>query len=99
MPRESPPSGQQFEITHGEQRAVIVEVGGGVRRYLQIDWVDETYPCLELYTGDTLAPARRRQGLGAEPMTCPPNALQSGQDVIRPEPGESIATTWGAGLA
>jgi aldose 1-epimerase len=27
------PSGEQFEITAGEQRAVIVEVGGGVREY------------------------------------------------------------------
>jgi aldose 1-epimerase len=27
------PSGTQFEITHGDQRAVIVEVGGGIRMY------------------------------------------------------------------
>jgi aldose 1-epimerase len=27
------PSGQQFELTHGAQRAVVVEVGGGLRRY------------------------------------------------------------------
>jgi len=29
----SVPSGEQFEIVLGEQRAVIVEVGGGVRKY------------------------------------------------------------------
>ncbi len=29
----APPSGEQFEIGSGEQRAVIVEVGGGVREY------------------------------------------------------------------
>ena len=28
-----PPSGDQFEIEFGEQRAVVVEVGGGLRRY------------------------------------------------------------------
>ncbi len=28
------PSGEQFEIAYGEQRATIVEVGGGVREYL-----------------------------------------------------------------
>lgn len=28
-----PPSGQQFEISHGEQRATVVEVGGGIRGY------------------------------------------------------------------
>jgi hypothetical protein len=27
------PSGEQFEIRHGDQRATIVEVGGGVREY------------------------------------------------------------------
>jgi aldose 1-epimerase len=26
-----PPSGEQFEIAHGDQRAVVVEVGGGLR--------------------------------------------------------------------
>ncbi|HEX5225393.1 MAG TPA: aldose 1-epimerase family protein, partial [Solirubrobacteraceae bacterium] len=35
-------------------------------------WVDERFPYLEAYTGDGLAPARRRLGLGLEPMTCPP---------------------------
>jgi len=29
----APPSGEQFEIVHGEQRATIVEVGGGIRTY------------------------------------------------------------------
>lgn len=27
------PSGQQFRISHGEQQATVVEVGGGLRRY------------------------------------------------------------------
>lgn len=27
------PSGRQFELTHGDQRAVVVEVGGGLRTY------------------------------------------------------------------
>jgi len=28
-----PPSGEQIEIAHGDQRAVVVEVGGGLRTY------------------------------------------------------------------
>ncbi|HEY3587408.1 MAG TPA: hypothetical protein VGK85_09645, partial [Myxococcaceae bacterium] len=56
------------------------------------------YPYLELYTGDTLAPERRRRGLGTEPMSCPPNAFQSGEGVIRLEPGASVTTRWGARL-
>ncbi len=61
-------------------------------------WVDETYPIIEIYTGDTLAPHRRRRGLGTEPMTCPPNAFQTGVGLIRIPPGKSSTTTWGAAL-
>src|SRR6478609_2457105 len=28
-----PPSGRQYELRHGDQRAVVVEVGGGLRLY------------------------------------------------------------------
>lgn len=62
-------------------------------------WVDAHYPLLEVYTGDTLAPHRRRHGLGAEPMTCPPNAFQSGMGVIRLEPEEQFTSRWGVRLA
>lgn len=62
-------------------------------------WVDDTYPIVELFTGDTLAPDRRRRGLGSEPMTCPPNAFQTGEGVLRLEPGESTTSSWGVRLA
>ncbi len=61
-------------------------------------WVDEHYPIIECYTGDTLAPGRRRHGVGTEPMTCPPNPFQTGESVIRLEPGQTVTTTWGARL-
>lgn len=61
-------------------------------------WVDENHPYVEVYTGDTLAEPRRRQGLAVEPMTCPPNAFQTGEDVIRLGPGQSVTTAWGARL-
>ena len=32
-----PPSGEQYEIAHGDRRAVIVEVGGGIREYAPLD--------------------------------------------------------------
>lgn len=62
-------------------------------------WVDESYPIVELYTGDTLAPPRRRRGLGSEPMSCPPNGLQTGEGLVRLEPGESTSSRWGAWLS
>ncbi len=61
-------------------------------------WVDRTYPLIELYTADTLTADRRRRGLGTEPMSCPPNALQTGEHVARLEPGTSMTTEWGAQL-
>jgi aldose 1-epimerase len=61
-------------------------------------WADGSYPLLQLFTGDTLAPDRRRQGLAVEPMTAPPNALASGERLIRLEPGESFTGRWGARL-
>lgn len=62
-------------------------------------WVDETYPIVEIYTGDTLEPSRRRRGLGTEPMTCPPNAFRTGEGLMRLEPGQAVTTTWGVRLS
>jgi len=61
-------------------------------------WADDSYPIIELYTGDTLAPGRRRRGLGTEPMTCPPNAFQSGEELRRLAPGQSATSSWGVRL-
>lgn len=59
-------------------------------------WVDETYRYIELFTGDSLPEReRRRRGLGVEPMTAPPNALATGEDVTRLDPGQSTTSRWG----
>jgi aldose 1-epimerase len=58
-------------------------------------WTDQHYPYLQLFTGDTLAPERRRRGLGVEPMTAPPNAFRSGERLRVLEPGETVTTPWG----
>lgn len=62
-------------------------------------WAGQGYDCLEVFTGDTLAPERRRRGLGVEPMTSPPNALQTGEDLLRLDPGEAVELAWGVGRA
>jgi aldose 1-epimerase len=61
-------------------------------------FLDAGYELLEVFTGDTLAPARRRTGLGLEPMTSPPNAFATGDRLIRLAPGESHRVSWGVGL-
>jgi aldose 1-epimerase len=59
-------------------------------------WMDRAFKHATLYTGETVnPPSRRRQSLAIEPMTCPPNAFVSGQDLIVLQPGESWDGTWG----
>ncbi|MEO5678430.1 MAG: aldose 1-epimerase family protein [Acidimicrobiales bacterium] len=61
-------------------------------------WVEAAHPIIQIFTGDTLSPTRRRRGLGAEPMTCPPNALQTGEGVIALSPDAAVTTRWGVRL-
>lgn len=56
--------------------------------------VDRTFPYIQIYTGDELPHGRRRTSIAVEPMTCPPEALRSGKDVIVLEPGQHWAGSW-----
>lgn len=59
-------------------------------------WLSEAYPYVEIFTGDALPdPARRRTGLGVEPMTAPPNAFQTGEALLTLQPGETHVAEWG----
>lgn len=59
-------------------------------------WMDEAFKHATLYTGETVQPpSRRRQSLAIEPMTCPPNAFVTGQDLLVLQPGESWQGSWG----
>ena len=59
-------------------------------------WVGPEYDFVEIFTGDALPDEqRRRQGLGVEPMTGPPNALASGESLIVLAPGERWTGQWG----
>ena len=59
-------------------------------------WVDASFRYLMVFTGDTVEPAsRRRKSVAIEPMTCPPDALRTGRDLIRLGPDNSWRGTWG----
>ena len=59
-------------------------------------WLDQTYPYVMLFTGDSLPdPNRRRRSLGVEPMTCAPNAFQTGHGLHTLQPDESHTACWG----
>jgi aldose 1-epimerase len=58
-------------------------------------WAGQGYQWLQVFTGDTLDPARRRRAVAVEPMTCPPNAFVTGADLITLDPGDSVTHVWG----
>jgi aldose 1-epimerase len=59
-------------------------------------WMDDRFRYVMAYTGDTLDPgSRRRKALAVEPMTCPPDALSSGVDLVRLDPGLKWRCSWG----
>lgn len=78
---------------HGRAWASLDAPGGGTGAAL---WVDPGFPYLMVYTGDTLPEIqRRRRAVAIEPMTCPPNALRTGKDVIDLQPDQEWSATWG----
>lgn len=82
--------------TDGDGRAWL-SLTGTDGRTVEL-WAGAGYDVLEVYTADTLAPARRRHALAVEPMTCPPNAFASGEDLLRVGPAETVVRSWGVGL-
>ena len=58
-------------------------------------WAGEGYRWLQVFTADPLGPDRRRKAVAVEPMTCPPNAFVTGDDLLVLEPGDEVTHTWG----
>jgi aldose 1-epimerase len=74
----------------GRARVRLSGPGGGVTL-----WADEGYRWLQVFTGDPLDEQHRRRALAVEPMTCPPNAFVTGEDLLMIEPGETVRHSWG----
>jgi aldose 1-epimerase len=57
-------------------------------------WADAMFPWLQVFTGA----ARKGQGepgVAVEPMSCPADAFNSGESLLRLAPGEEWTGTWG----
>ncbi|RKT52351.1 aldose 1-epimerase family protein [Saccharothrix australiensis] len=76
------------EPVDGLVRHVLRGPGGAVEV-----WADPDFRWVQVYTPDDY-PGRGR-AVAVEPMTCPPDALNSGVDLLWLEPGESWAGRWG----
>ena len=73
MKEATSPSGEQVELAHGDQRAVVVGVGGGLRGY----WLGDA-PVLDGYGLDELCSSGRGQILAPWP-----NRIQDGSVRVR----------------
>ena len=61
-------------------------------------WADAAWKHVQLFTGDT-KPDVARRSIAVEPMTCPPNAFATGEDLIRLEPGDVFEGRWGISVS
>jgi aldose 1-epimerase len=61
-------------------------------------WADAAHRWLQVYSGDDL-PTAQRQALAVEPMTAPPDAFNSGEDLVVLAPagadGDEHSASWG----
>lgn len=56
---------------------------------------DASCPWVQVHTADLpRKPERTRLGLAVEPMTCPPEAFNTGEDLVVLEPGRTHRTGW-----
>ena len=58
-------------------------------------WADEHFSWLQAYTGDDQPPDTARTALAVEPMTAPPDAFNSGDDLVVLDPGATFSAGWG----
>lgn len=91
-------SGHELDVTYTELMrddfglatvALRDKAGGEVELSM-----DRNFPYVQVFTGDTLEFGRRRTAVAVEPMTCPPDALRSGKDIVVLEPGQHWAGSW-----
>lgn len=67
---------------------VLDPSGAGV----ELEWGTE-WPWVQVHTGDKPV-GPDRLGLAVEPMTCPPDALHSGTDLVHLQPGQAHSASW-----
>jgi len=82
--------GLQRELD-GHGRVRVSEPGGGAVTL----WMDRGLEWIQVFTADPLTGDRHRASVAVEPMSCPPDAFNSGVDLIRLEPGVAVGHRWG----
>lgn len=71
-----------------------VRVRAADGRGVVCSWNAGECPWVQIHTADRPGESGHRIGLAVEPMTCPPDAFNSGTDLVVLEPGQTHETTW-----
>lgn len=79
------------QLAAGE--VTLVGSEGGVR----LEWDPEKLPWVQAFTSDIDVPGYNRTGVAVEAMSCPPDALTSGEGIITLRPGEEYGASWQIG--
>jgi aldose 1-epimerase len=75
----------------GLVRVRLVSASG---RGVECAWDPAVLPWVQVHTADTPEAETDRTGLAVEPMTCAPDAFNSGQDLVVLEPGAEHVASW-----
>lgn len=86
-------------VTEGDERVgpeaagyrVVLTAPGGTG--VEMTW-DGACPWVQVHTADTPDAATNRIGLAVEPMTCAPDAFNSGAGLLVLDPGEQTSAGW-----
>ena len=85
QPRRDADGRSRARLKGADGRETVIDIDSGFRNW-------------QVYTGDELGAGLSRRALAIEPMTCPPNAFATGDDVDVVEPGGTLTVEWGIRL-
>ena len=85
-------------LSRGADGRAEVRLGDPVSDRRVALWMDRAHSWVQVYTGDDLG-ARARRALAVEPMTAPPNAFRTGEDLVvlaaAGSAGDEHSSSWG----
>jgi aldose 1-epimerase len=82
------------DLVRGEDGGSTVSISAPDGSAVHV-WADRNFHWWQLYNSHTLTGERHRRSVAIEPMTCPPDAMRSGRDLIDLAPHEPWQASWG----
>ncbi|MFC7243421.1 aldose 1-epimerase family protein [Catellatospora aurea] len=82
------------DLVRDDEGGSTVTIGVPDGRAVHV-WADRNFHWWQLFTAHTLTGERHRRAVAIEPMTCPPDAMRSGRDLIELAPDATWQGAWG----